>query len=390
MDPLDLIPEEIHEQFLSFFSVNEAIHTLSLISKKWYDAVANSQQFMGHVRLHMKSRRKNDFKDRVETLKWMSRQDRRPYQHVQLNCLLDVAISIESWNFLISIAETIRTLNIRSIKLEGQKLEKFAIPKLEDLRIMFIPRDGINSLISSTSKLKILILRNEFSLCYDHIDYTPSDETVNSVKELLKKNQDLVELEIQGRPNVFAFFHQELEEYEKVKLQKLTVKIEMAPVKIAENHESNLIKFLVSQADGVEYLYIDQCRQKVVEHCITKMPKLDFLRFDIELREPDRFSIKSSNLQANQKITKFELAYVVPFDDVQEYLDLLPNVEEILIGHLIPRFIEYAGNHLEKLKLIVYRYDDCAGGHAEHYKNFKLDNPEGNQNIQFTLCNDFL
>lgn len=390
MDPLDRIPEEIHEQFLSYFTTTEAIHSLSLVSKKWYDAVANSQHFMRKVRLHMKNRRRNDFKDRVATLQWMSRKDARPYQHLVLNCLLDIRISVESWSFLMSIAESIKTLNIRSIKLEDQILEKFAIPNLEELRIMFIPRHGINSLITSSNKLKTLILRNEFALCYNHIDYTPSAETIDSVREFLNKNPDLTELELQGRPNVFAFFHQELAEYSKVKLQKLTVKIEMTPTKTAENHTCNLIKFLESQENSVEYLYIDQCGPKVIEKCIAGMPKVNFLRLDIELIEPDRFSIKDLNLPVNEKIRQFELAYVRIFDDLKEYLDLLPNLEQVLIAHLSPRVIEHFGNHLEKMKLLVHRYDDCAGGHAEAYKVFKLDNPEGNQNIQFELNNDFL
>lgn len=389
MDPLEILPVEIHNHFLNYFEANEAIQTLSLVSKKWYSAVASSD-IMKKVLLNMKSKRKNDFKDRVATLRWMSRTDGRPYQHLQLNCLLDVGISVETWSFLQTIANSIQTINIRSIKLDGQILGKFAIPKLEELRIMFIPRDGINSLISSTSLLKTLILRNEFPLCYDHIDYTPSDETIYCVKQLLSQNKNLKELEIQGRPNVFAFLHQNLDEYESVKVEKLTIKIEMTPGKIADNHRENMIKFLSSQSESVEYLYIDQCGPQVVEHCLTKMKAVDFLRFDIELREPDKFSVKDLNLQANEKITKFELAYVVTFDELKEYLDLVPNVEEILIGHLNPRVIEYVGNHLEKLKSLVFRYDDCAGGYAEHYKVFKLDNPEANHNIEFSLNNDFL
>lgn len=389
MDPLERLPVEIHKQFLSYFEVDEAIQTLSLVSKKWYAAVASSD-IMKKVLLNMKSKRKNDFKERVATLRWMSRTDGRPYQHVQLNCLLDIGISVESWAFLQTIANSIQTINIRSIKLDGQILNKFDIPKLEELRIMFIPRDGINSLISSTSMLKTLILRNEFPLCYDHIDYTPSEETIACVKKCLSQNKNLKELEIQGRPNVFAFFHQNLNEYRDVKVEKLTIKIEMSPGKIADNHRVNMMIFLSLQSESVKYLYIDQSGPQIIKHCLTKMKAVDFLRFDIELREPDKFSVKDLNLPANEKITKFELAYVVTFDELKEYLDLVPNVEEILIGHLNPRVIEYVGNHLEKLKSLVFRYDDCAGGHAECYKVFKLDNPEANHNIEFSLCNDFL
>ncbi|CRK99687.1 CLUMA_CG012965, isoform A [Clunio marinus] len=391
MDPFDKIPEDIHDEVLKYFKAEDMIEVLSLVSKAWYSAVASSNICMRKIKLNLRSKRKNDFTERIETLNWMSRKDGRSFQHLQINCLLDEGISQEVWSFLHSRAESIETINIRSMKFESDFIvTNIKLPKLEELKMMFVPRDAMNCLMTSTSSLKTMILRNEFPLCYDGVDYTPSETTIKSVQYCISANTKLEDLEIQGRPNFFGFFHKDLSEYVSFNLSKLVLKVEMSVEKISTECESNIIKFMKRQANSLEHFYIDSCGTNIIQFAFNSMPVLNFLRFDIELREPNKFNIKELNIEPNEKIKYLELPYIVLFDEVKDFLDLVPNVEEILIGHINPRVIEYTANNLQKLKSIVYRYDDSAGGCDKVYADMKIQNHEMNQNITLSLYNDFL
>lgn len=389
MDPFEKLPEEIHESLLQHFDVGEILKVLSIVSKNWYRVIGTSNVCMKKVNLNLKSKRKNDFVDRLEILRWMSRKESRNYQHLQINCLLDERISSEVWSFLQSVSESVESINIRSMKID-QHLGEMSIPKLESLKMMFVPREAMNHLLLSTSSLKKLILRNEFSLCYADVDYTPSDATINSIKEFAQRNQKLEELEIQGRPHFLSFFHQNLSDAFSFKLKKLVVKIEMSAEKIPNEHTENFLSFLSLQASNLEHIYVDSCGADIIHHVFNRMPALSFIRLDIELSEPNKFVISDLNLTPNKKIKQVEFPYIVLFDDVKEFLELTPNVEEILVGHMNPRLLDYAAKSLVKLKSIVYRYDDCAGGCDETYKNMKQENPEINQNIKLSICNEFL
>lgn len=390
MDPFEKLPSEIHDHLLQHFLAGEILEAVSLVSKSWYGIVASSLTCMKKIKLHLRARRKTNFAERIETLQWISRKEGRNYQHLQINCLLDEGISREVFKFLAAKGSCVERINIRSCKFEEDDvIEKLSMPKLEELKMMFVPRDAMNSLLTSTSCLKKLILRNEFPLCYDGVDYTPKEATVKSVKECLERNLKLEEIELQGRPNFLSFFQEELSEFKNLNLKKFTVKIEISAEKIVPENEENLLKFLKIQAHCLEYVHIDSCSTRVIQQVFNQMPTLNFLRFDIELREPNKFVIKDLNLVPNEKILQLEIPYIPLLDDVKEFLDLLPNVEEILVAHLNPLLIEYATTKLLKLKTIIYRYDDCAE-REEVYNNKKKENPEFNQSIQFKIYNDFL
>lgn len=389
MDPLEVIPDVFRTDLLKYFNVFDVLEVLSLVSKGWCEAVGKSNVCMKKVRLNLRSKRKTDFVDRLETLIWMSRKDGRSYQHLQINCLLDETISQEVWSFLHATSDSVETINIRSMKIVDFEVTQLTIPKLEDLKVMFIPRDAMNSLLTSTSALKKLTLRNEFPLCYGRIDYTPSAATLNSIKECVKRNQKLEELEIQGRPHFFSFFQENISESISFNLKKLVVKIEMPPEKITPEQEDNLVKFLIHQAHCLEHVYIDRCGTRLIKHVFNNMPMVTFIRFDIELREPNKIVIKDLNILPNEKIKQLEIPYIATFDDVKAFLELVPNVEEILVNHMVPKLIEYAAYHLPKLTKIVYRYDDCAGGCDMIYANLE-ENPDINENIKMSAYNDFL
>lgn len=390
MDPFENIPHEVHDNLLQHFEVKEILD-ISLVSKSWYEIVKTSLKCMKKIKLHLKARRKTNFSERIETLQWMSRKEGRNYQHLQINCLLDESISREVFKFLKEKGNSVETLNIRSCKFEeGDVVEKVSMPNLEELKVMFVPRDAMNVLLQSSSSLKRLILRNEFPLCYDGVDYTPKAETINSVRECLLSNMKLEEVELQGRPNFLSFFQESFEEeFKNLNLKKFVVKIEMSAEKIITESEDNLMNFLKTQAHSLEHIYIDSASIRIIQQVFNQMPALTFIRFDIELREPNKFVIKDMALTVNEKITHLELPYIPLLDDVKEFLDLVPNVEEILVAHLNPLLIEYAASKLLKLKTIVYRYDDCAE-REEHYENKKKENPEFNQSIKFQIYNDFL
>lgn len=389
MDPFESLPAEIHDNLLQFFSVKEVLDVLSLVSKSWYAIVASSKVCMSKTKLNLRSQRKTNFYERIGTLKWMSRKEARKFQHLQINCLLDEAISVDVWNFIDSVSDSVETINIRSMKLD-ETLRDIKLPKLEQLQVMFIPRDAMNSLLKSTSVLKKLILRNEFPLCYDGIDYTPNESTLNSIKECIRNNQKLEELELQGRPNFLSFCHEDVSSHINFNLKKLVVKIEMSADKVLIENEDNLIKLLTHQAGSLQHVYIDLCGPRVITHVFNNLPSLTFIRFDIEQRDPKKLVVKDMNLLVNERIKQLELPYIPLLDDVKEFLDLTPNVEEILVGHANPRLLQYAGKNLPKLKLIVYRYDDCADGCEMSYEKMRKENPEMNQNIKVAICNDFL
>lgn len=389
MDPFEKLPEEIYDQVLKYFEVDEFLFTLSQVSKRWYEVVGKSNVCMQKVKINLKSKRKNDFAERIETLKWMSQKNSRKYQIIQANCLFEENVSNEFYNFL-KTASSLEYINMRSMKLEGQELESISLPKLEYLKVMFIPRQVINNLITSTSSLTQLILWNETPLSYDDLNYQPSEKTIESARWCLENNSYLTELEIQGRANFFAFFEKDIAPYVKCQLKKLTVKIEMKPQLWTDFHKQNFINFLASQAESLEYIYIDVCPPAIIKRVFNNMPKIKSIRFDIEQAEPNKIDINELDLHVNQNIVNFEVPYIARFDDLKDFLALVPNVEKLLIGHVIPRLIEFAITSLPHLESLVYRYDDCAVGCEQLYKNMLKDNPENSECIKLSVCNDFM
>lgn len=390
MDPFESLPEEVHDTLLQYFTVWEILDVVSLLSKSSYQAVGSSNVCMKRLKLNLRSQRKTNFEDRIETIKWISRKGCRSYQHLQINCLLDETTTQEVLKFFEAVGESVETINVRSMKIQPEEpVNKLSMPKLEELKMMFIPRQAMNALLTSTSNLKTLILRNEFPLCYDSIDYNPSAATVGSIKELFQKNEKLVDLELQGRPHFLSFYKYDLTKFTTFKLKKLVVKIEMSPEKVDARLEENFIKFLSHQSDSLEYVYVDNCSPNIIQHVFNNMPAVKFIRFDIMLRPPNEFVIKDILNIPNENVTQLELPYVECLQDVKDFLEIVPNVEEILVGHIVPLLLDFAAKNFPKLRSIVYRYDDCAGGCDKCYEIIK-QNPELNQNIKLTLCNDFL
>lgn len=391
MDPFTSLPSEIFEHILQFLEVQECLKVVSLLSKSWYQAVGSSSHCMRQTKLNLKSNRKTNFPERIETLQWMSQKDARKYQHLQVNCLLDEEISREVWNFLESLSGSVESINVRSMKFDpDEDVRKIALPKLEELKMMFIPRQAMNSFLTATSSLKRLILRNEFPLCYEGNDYSPSDVTVHCVKNCIARNKQLEELELQGRPHFLSFFTEDLTRNFSFRLKKLVVKIEMPLDKIVPELEDNFIKFLTLQSETLESVYIDNCAPRIIKHVFSEMPAVTFIRFDIQIKEPNKLIVKDMNLQPNEKVKQLELPYIVLYEDIIEFLDLTPNAEELLIGHMNPRLLAYVTSKLPKLKSIVFRHDDCADGCVKQYGDLKTANPDINQSIQMTECNEFL
>lgn len=391
MDPFEKLPEEIYDQILKNFTTHELLYTLSLVSPKWYEIIGKSTVCMENVKLNLKSRRRTDFNERIDTFKWMSRKNSRKYLNIQANCLLDEKVSKGFWDFLNSEScAHLMEINCRSMSMNVEVREELKLPKLEHLKVMFIPREIVNRLMVASDNLKKLILWNETPMSYDDLNYLPCEDTIKSAQKCLATNTKMEELEIQGRANFFAFFHEDISSFVKVNLNKLTVKLEMSPELLTENQEKNFISFLETQKESLEYIYVDKCIPKVIEFIFNQMPNLTTIRFDFELKELNKFDVKELNLIPKEKIKKFELAYVKLFDDLKDYLDLVPNVKDILIGHMNPRVLQYVSNS-PTLETIVYRYDDCAGGCEAQYENLKKENPElVNKSIKMSVCNDFL
>lgn len=392
MDPFEKLPEEIFDQILRHFEVVEILGCLSLVSKKWYETIGKSVVCMQKIKLNLRSRRKNDFAQRIDTLEWMSRKNSRKYMTMQVNCLLDENISHGFYNFL-KTCSALEYLNVRSIKIDQEKSEELtelSLPKLEYLKLMFIPRDIINKLLLSSANLRTLILWNETPLSYDNLNYLPNQSTIDCVRKFMLNNEQMEELEIQGRANFCSFFHEDITDYVKCRLKKFTLKLEMSPKLLTQEQEKNFIKFLSTQAVTLEYIYVDMCGENIVKYIFNSMPKLTAIRFDIELQEPNRFDVNELNLTENSMISNFELPYVKSFDDLKDYLNLVPNVKHLLIGHVVPRLVDYVTTNLIQLENLTFRYDDCALGCEKLYENVKNEKPESNKNIKFVVCNEFM
>lgn len=388
MDPFEKLPEEIYDNILKYFEIDEILFTFSQVSLRWYEVIGKSSVCMQKVKINLRAKRKNDFAERIETLNWMSRKNSRKYQFIQANCLIDEGVSSAFYNFLKS-SNSLEFINMRSMKMETQELPQLSLPKLENLKVMFIPRDVVNNLITSTASLKRLILWNETPLSYDNLNYQPSEKTMESARWCMENNLSLFELEIQGRANFFAFFERDISKFTRCRLKKLTVKVEMKIELWTEAHEEHFINFLASQADSLDYIYIDNCNSNIFQYVFNEMPKLTSIRFDIE-QSVNKFDIKEMKLKNNEKVKILELPYVAVFDDLKDFLALVPNVQQILIGHIIPRVLDFATENLPQLETIIYRYDDCAGGCEQFYQNMLKDKPNINQNIKLLVCNDFM
>lgn len=382
---MERIPTEIHDHLLQYFDVKELVNVLSMVSRYWYQSIGSSSLVMKKIKINLRAKRKTDFAERIDTLQWLTTKGARKYQHLQINCLYDEQISNGFWNFLKSSADSVETINIRSMKIEEPT--KILLPHLKELKVMFVPRDAIDVLLTSSSKFKKLILWNEVPLSYDHLSYLPSEQTISSVKQFLEANKKLEELEIQGRAHYFSFFQSDISNIGKFQLKKLTVKMEMTQKHITEENEENLIKFLASQACSLESINLDVCGPNVIKFIFNCMPSLKTIHLDIDQKALNDFKLAELGLSVNEKITELEIPYVNVFDDIKSFVDMTPNVEILIIGHINPRILLYAGNNFMNLHSIIYRYDD--GECEKSYESLKLENPEMNQHIALLINNDF-
>ena len=130
MDPFEKLPEDLHDTVLRHLNVKEVVEIVSLVSKSWYKVVATSQNALKRIKLHLRAQRKTNFQERIATLEWMSREETRNYQHLQINCLLDEQISREVFKFFKEKGNSFETVNIRSCKFEAEDvIEKLSMPR---------------------------------------------------------------------------------------------------------------------------------------------------------------------------------------------------------------------------------------------------------------------
>lgn len=276
MDPLKINPY-LNELILQHLDVSEILN-LSTLSKSWYREIGTSKTCMKKLKLSLKYWKSiNKQQQQVEKIDLLKNITRN-FQHITIDCRFDKNLSMEFWSTLEYLANTLITLKIKSIKIENPT--SIHLPKLQELKLVYVPINVRNVLMRSSCVFKSLKLKLVSPLNWMKGNSPPDLDSVTSISTLLDNNEKLESLELHGGVQYSYFFDKDISELTKFKLKNFKIKSDMRLSLISEKTENNLIKFLTTQSSSLESIFIDVCRQHVIEHIFNQMPHLETIKIE--------------------------------------------------------------------------------------------------------------
>lgn len=379
MDPLERVSPDIHYLILQHLDVKD-ISEASTASSSWNQTIAESATCMRKIKISMKlwnsasGTKQQQTDDKIKVLQ----SSVRPYRNICIVCRFDKFLSQEFWNFLKLSSETVTELNIKSIKLDTPS--KIELPKLEILKLTYVPKDIRNVLLASSRSIKKLKIKLESPLIWNEGPRS-DEESLDSVKSLLERNQTLEDLDLCGPEQYSSFFTEDFSGIVRFQLKSLKVKTAMRLSRISERNEQNFINFLATQSNCLESFFIDVCRRNVIQFVFNRMPALTSVHFDVMIMND--YQVKELNLKLNERIVDLRIPYINHQQDIKEFLSVAPNLVSLFVAHLSHETMELIARNLKNLKTLKYRYDeiDC----EDFYDQLKDDFPEVNQDIEMIV-----
>lgn len=374
MDPLSLNPY-LNDLFFQHFNLSEILEC-STVSRAWNREVGESRRCMSKIKFSLKFWKSTDKQKQTEEKIQILKNVSRHYQHVTIDCRFDKTLSAEFWSVLKYLEPYLMSLKIKSIKLEDPTV--VVIPRLQELKLVYVPLNIRNILVTSSKSFKRIKLKLVSPLNWKSIKCDP--DSLAAIRKCLESNHKLEELEVHGSVQYGFLLDEDLSEVVQFHLRRFKVKTDMRLALISEKSENNLVKFLTSQSSSLEEVFIDVCRPHVIEHIFNKMPMLKSIHIETVVND---FRVKDLNLTLNERVVDLKIPYVNHHDDIREILAVTPNLEMLFVAHLSHETMNYIAWNLKKLKTLKYRYDeiDC----EMLYEKLRDENEEVNQNIEMIV-----
>lgn len=376
MNPLEKLSSDIHYLVFQHFNAKDVLE-VSKISQEWNETVGQSAVCMHKIKFSLKNSAGTKQEQTDEKVKVIQATGRF-YQNVSIDCRFDRNLSLEFWKLLKFLELSVTELKIKSIKME--LLTPLALPKLQVLKLTYVPTNIRNILLSSCDNLTKLKLKMESPLKWSESS-RPDQESITCIRACMERNQMLQELELHGSIQYNSFFDEDFSDIVRFKLKSLKVKTGMRLALISEKNELKFINFLTTQANNLQTFFIDVCRPNVIQHVFNRMPILSSIHIDVMIM--NSYKIKELKLSLNERIIDLKIPYVNHHYDIKEFLVVVPNLASLFVAHLSHETMEFIARNLLSLRTLKFRYDEIEC--EDFYEVLKDDFPEVNQNIEMIV-----
>lgn len=381
MDPLESLPSDVHYLVYQHFNFKEILQEISQVSKLWYDSAGRSNYCMKKIKLSLKYGKHSvgSMQEQTEEILGVMQNTNRLYQNISIDCRYITKLSSEFWKLLEVLKSSVTELKIKSIRLDD--LTPLYFSKLKALKLMYVPSNIRDVLLSSTSSLTQLKLEIDSPLQWSKLS-KPDQKSVECIKDCLQRNHLLQEFELHGPTQYHSFFDEDFSSIVRFQLTSLRIRSPKRLVFVTEKNESNFLNFLMTQSNCLKSIFIDVCRPDVIKHIFSRMPGLNSIHLNTVMLNTGM--VKELQLGLNERILVLKIPYVRGDSEIIELLAVVPRLELLFIFELSEETMEYVARNMLNLKTLQY----CCGGDCINYYNRLKDKcPEVNQNIEiiFTM-----
>lgn len=379
MDPLEQLSADIHYLVFQHFDARDILEATK-ISQKWHETVGDSAVCMRKIKFSLKFWKKlaGTKQEQTEEKVKVIQATERCYQNLSIDCRFDKSLSAEFWKKLKILDLSVTELKIKSMKMDF--LTPLMLPKLQVLKLTYVPTSIRNILLSSCNNLTKLKLKMESPLKWSETS-RPDQESISCIKACMARNQKLQDLELHGSIQYNSFFDEDFSDIVRFQLKSLKVKTGMRLALISEKNESNFINFLYTQSNYLQSFFIDVCRPNVIQHVFNRMPALNSIQIDVMIM--NSYKVRELELSLNERILDLKIPYVNHHYDIKEFLEVVPNLASLFVAHLSHETMELIARNLMSLRTLKFRYDEIEC--EEFYEQLKDDFPDVNQNIEMIV-----
>ncbi|CAO1407283.1 unnamed protein product [Diamesa hyperborea] len=391
-DPMKL-PVKAKNLILNNLTFKDLLE-VSLVSKKWYVVIGNSENFKDKVEINCFGR--NNSKDPVKNVTAIKNSSRK-YESVFISAhefgiekeLLKakewnyVTINIEKFykksdyiNYLELVAGTVCKLKIHNSQFQFNNTgNSLVFPCLESLEFSNASIEALDPFLKKHQRLTSLSI-----ICLKdmHLNHSQEGRITKSMTELLELNCNLEHLELHLRVTSKIFI-QDITKITKFKLRTLIIRDdrklnqEITTERISKNIQINLEKFLKVQGEylmELTYEFNDSLEVSdfnLIYNTWNEMKLLENLSFNF-LKTRTDFYLNTQIIQPleiKESIKRIEIKSLgkreVPWEILQIILLATSNLETLLVSRLTKEVLEFIVKKLKNFKRLKYESvsEDC-------------------------------
>ncbi|CAO1359104.1 unnamed protein product [Diamesa serratosioi] len=351
MDPLLLLPYELHELIFQHLSENDVINA-SEVSRLWNQETLNSKECakMFKINIHniFELPKKDDLKQLQTSL--------RKYQNIHIRWDYLEIDNTECWNLIQAQAQSIETLSIANLMLVNDSETNLLIPKLKNLTISHQTNWLFNPtyhLLKPNNNLTSLILDVDFD---------------DRICEFFMQNQTLKELQLSSNLILNLLLSNALNDV-KFKLTKL--KISRTIFSFMDN---NFHRFLMSQANSLEVIEVFGVPTEVFNMIFNDFKVIR----DFNVRRVYNFYY--INVNPNNTIRTFTSD--LPLEGLAPIIIAATNLEVLKVHILRTEMMEFVARNARSLRKLLF--ETRTGDVLRCYKNLKTLTTDINRNIELS------